>query len=149
MALINCSECKKEISDKAESCPNCGAPLKSSKPDKTLETQRAAVSQAKLNESLSTPFIIQIIIIAIALGVYQESWIVFFGTLIGLIIAIQIPVLGKILALILAILIGYFSYIFGAAIWGDNAGYVIGGIAFFTSLGVNLSGIDYLKDVSK
>lgn len=27
MALINCPECKKEISDKASSCPNCGLPL--------------------------------------------------------------------------------------------------------------------------
>lgn len=27
MALINCPECKKEISDKAISCPNCGIPL--------------------------------------------------------------------------------------------------------------------------
>jgi len=27
MALINCSECGKEISDKATSCPNCGVPL--------------------------------------------------------------------------------------------------------------------------
>ena len=28
MALINCPECGKEISDKAISCPNCGVPLK-------------------------------------------------------------------------------------------------------------------------
>jgi len=27
MALINCPECKKEISDKAQSCPNCGCPI--------------------------------------------------------------------------------------------------------------------------
>jgi len=27
MALINCSECGKEISDKAQSCPNCGTPI--------------------------------------------------------------------------------------------------------------------------
>ena len=27
MALINCYECGKEISDKATSCPNCGIPL--------------------------------------------------------------------------------------------------------------------------
>ena len=27
MALINCPECKKEISDKAKSCPNCGYEL--------------------------------------------------------------------------------------------------------------------------
>lgn len=28
MALIRCSECGKEISDKASACPNCGAPVK-------------------------------------------------------------------------------------------------------------------------
>jgi DNA-directed RNA polymerase subunit RPC12/RpoP len=27
MALIKCSECGKEVSDKATSCPNCGAPI--------------------------------------------------------------------------------------------------------------------------
>lgn len=31
--LINCPECKKEISDTAPSCPNCGYILKSSVPD--------------------------------------------------------------------------------------------------------------------
>ncbi len=27
MSLVQCVECKKEISDRAKSCPNCGAPL--------------------------------------------------------------------------------------------------------------------------
>jgi predicted amidophosphoribosyltransferase len=27
MALINCPECNKEISDMAESCPHCGFPI--------------------------------------------------------------------------------------------------------------------------
>ncbi len=27
MALINCNECDKQVSDKALSCPNCGAPV--------------------------------------------------------------------------------------------------------------------------
>jgi uncharacterized membrane protein YvbJ len=30
MALIKCSECGKEISDKASTCPNCGNPIKQS-----------------------------------------------------------------------------------------------------------------------
>jgi hypothetical protein len=30
MALINCIECKKEISDKAVSCPHCGCPINNS-----------------------------------------------------------------------------------------------------------------------
>ncbi len=29
MALINCSECKKGISNVAKTCPNCGAPVDS------------------------------------------------------------------------------------------------------------------------
>lgn len=28
MALVSCSECKQEISDKATSCPHCGSPVK-------------------------------------------------------------------------------------------------------------------------
>lgn len=32
MALINCSECGKEISDKAVACPNCGCPLPRANP---------------------------------------------------------------------------------------------------------------------
>lgn len=28
MALVKCSECDKEISDKAETCPSCGSPTK-------------------------------------------------------------------------------------------------------------------------
>lgn len=27
MSLINCSECGKEVSDKAKACPNCGYPV--------------------------------------------------------------------------------------------------------------------------
>lgn len=33
MALINCPECGKEISDKAPACPKCGAPIVLSKKD--------------------------------------------------------------------------------------------------------------------
>lgn len=33
MAIINCPECGKEISDKAIACPNCGMPIASKKDD--------------------------------------------------------------------------------------------------------------------
>ena len=35
MALIQCTECGKEISDKAGSCPGCGMPLKDNYPKET------------------------------------------------------------------------------------------------------------------
>ena len=41
MALISCSECSKEVSDKASSCPNCGAPISSS-PSVSLNPQSHA-----------------------------------------------------------------------------------------------------------
>lgn len=31
MALLKCTECGKEVSSKASTCPNCGAPVKASK----------------------------------------------------------------------------------------------------------------------
>ena len=36
MAIIECPECHKEVSDKANACPNCGCPLVS-KEDKSQE----------------------------------------------------------------------------------------------------------------
>lgn len=35
MALVKCSECGKEISSNAESCPNCGNPMKGRSSNKT------------------------------------------------------------------------------------------------------------------
>jgi uncharacterized membrane protein YdbT with pleckstrin-like domain len=38
MALIECSECKNAISDKAKACPQCGAPLSVSSAERALRT---------------------------------------------------------------------------------------------------------------
>lgn len=42
MALIKCSECSKEISDKATSCPSCGNPIRQNAVvvDGTVEIER-------------------------------------------------------------------------------------------------------------
>ena len=42
MALIKCSECGKEISDKATTCPNCGSPTVSFEKAKEENTQAIA-----------------------------------------------------------------------------------------------------------
>ena len=36
MTLIKCSECGKEVSDKATNCPNCGAPVNRTNIDKEI-----------------------------------------------------------------------------------------------------------------
>ena len=45
MALIKCSECGKEISDKATTCPNCGSPTVSSEKAKKLKEEEIKKTQ--------------------------------------------------------------------------------------------------------
>ncbi|WP_206046916.1 zinc ribbon domain-containing protein [Mangrovimicrobium sediminis] len=40
MALINCPECDKEVSDKAPACPNCGAPIAKSEAKPTKKPKK-------------------------------------------------------------------------------------------------------------
>ena len=45
MALIKCYECSKEISDKAISCPNCGAPTNLDSDKKNQQLKKGGFSQ--------------------------------------------------------------------------------------------------------
>lgn len=40
MPLINCPECKNQISDLAQSCPSCGYPIKSLRVERAIENER-------------------------------------------------------------------------------------------------------------
>lgn len=54
MALIKCTECGKEMSDKATACPNCGCPIAEivakTEDNIKIEAQRAKLQSNKLNE---------------------------------------------------------------------------------------------------
>ena len=52
MALINCGECDKEVSDKAISCPNCGAPISSESKKKPKRVKTAEDSALTRNRGL-------------------------------------------------------------------------------------------------
>jgi len=81
MALIKCSECSKEISDKAESCPNCGNPNEIQHLA-TKEAERATLS-AKLTEDKFYNIIGAIVIksiIAIIAIIFIPSQTWGFGT---------------------------------------------------------------------
>lgn len=45
MALIKCSECGKEISDKATTCPNCGCPINKSKSNKKKSNEEKILKE--------------------------------------------------------------------------------------------------------
>lgn len=47
MALIKCSECRKEISDKATACIGCGAPVPNAEAPQAASTEQAAPAAKK------------------------------------------------------------------------------------------------------
>lgn len=71
MAMINCPECGKEISDKAASCPNCGYVLNegnktSGSPTININTSSSASASA------STP------VHVVGFGKPKDKWVAFF-----------------------------------------------------------------------
>jgi hypothetical protein len=52
MGLINCSECLKEISDKAKTCPHCGNPLKENAMDGIVKNITAMNKNHGLNNAI-------------------------------------------------------------------------------------------------
>ena len=77
MALVKCNECGKEISSKAEKCPNCGAPVVSS-----VDAAR------KVGTSLVRIISMFIFLIFIAVGLLSANIIFYIISGIALLIAI-------------------------------------------------------------
>lgn len=74
MALTRCPECRKKISEHAESCPHCGFSFKSEALEKykqTLEARRLA--NAEINRKSTKLHLIWFCIFAVFLAV--ASWI--------------------------------------------------------------------------
>ena len=77
MALINCHECNKEISDSAYSCPGCGAPVASSEPKKgervPYTDQEVAVL---LSKKKKTSHVLHLLLSIITIGIWLIIWLI-------------------------------------------------------------------------
>lgn len=63
MALIKCPECEKEVSDKANNCPNCGCPILNSE-------------QPKKKKNIRSLFVISMgVIVLVIVGIFASSYI--------------------------------------------------------------------------
>jgi len=76
MALINCHECNKEISDSATNCPGCGAPVTASKPKKgdivPHTDQEVAVM---LSKKKNTSHLLHLFLSIITVGLWIIVWV--------------------------------------------------------------------------
>lgn len=68
MALIKCSECGKEISDKASACPSCGAPIEKEE-QKKEPPKPVTKKKTPFNKGTKTGIAIAVIAVAIMGGV--------------------------------------------------------------------------------
>ncbi|GHT51473.1 hypothetical protein AGMMS49982_09000 [Bacteroidia bacterium] len=61
MALINCPECGKQVSDKARKCPQCGCPIRDTVDDGQVSNATTQIEnespKASLGERLGASFL--------------------------------------------------------------------------------------------
>lgn len=108
MALIKCSECGKEFSDKAGACPNCACPVE------VKDTEEKEYESP--NPIAITGFVLSLVSIFV-----QIFWIIVGATglifsIIGVIITFKEHKKGKILA-ILGVILGIVGIILGLSFW--------------------------------
>lgn len=111
MALIRCPECRKEISDKATRCPNCGFPLPINRNDSKKDSKKKELEYNKFIVGMNTVIgvlgSIMIYAIFISKGGIAENlniMIVAAGMVVGSIVSIiSICKRNKILTYILVV----------------------------------------------
>jgi len=72
MALIKCSECGREISDKAATCPGCGAPVSTSTKAQGQQEQKSVPINLKYNRPTDTFIGSPSLIVKLAMRAVQE-----------------------------------------------------------------------------
>ena len=65
MAIIECKECKHNISDKASSCPNCGAPVSKTKQIKKDDYEEVIIKKEKTHPLTAIIYILFFIILIV------------------------------------------------------------------------------------
>ena len=79
MALMQCPECSKEISDNAESCPSCGYTLTK---NELTKIRKSDLSEVKKNSALGTLYII-VGVIVILVGIPLITVIIGIFAIVG------------------------------------------------------------------
>lgn len=131
MAIIRCSECGKEISDKAVSCPACGYPVEvvdevSVYSEATVKTQPAMSLPAKKTDSFK---ILRIIVGCICGLIFGVSFAVASGG--GIFIVILLTAMAGIVA---SLDFGGFSL----AVMGAIVGVVVLGFWIFIKIAMSM-----------
>jgi len=133
----------------------------------SIGNTRKGFTQATFNEEAANVLMGEILIVSIIGGVFFESWYVFGGILVGLLILVGIPKINIILSIFLSLcwaLIGawiacYYQDInpnletkisidLVTLLFSTPASQIVGGLLFLCGLGMHMAGIEWVRDVS-
>lgn len=156
-----CPYCGEEILAEAKKCKHCGEWLdksitenqpaeqneETSKNSPMSSDVRKGVTQAQVNEENSSILIGEILIVAVIIGLYMESWWWFGGSLLGLIGILYVPFLGSFLCIALSAIWGLIGYVVGETFFSQNAAWVLGILAFICGIGIHFSGKTWANDL--
>lgn len=167
----NCPYCGEEIMATAKKCKHCGEWLtdrkkpngkKANQPKVNVsETEhkgkvsslrddvRIANTQAEWNKENSNALPIQIIIIAIVIGIATKSWWIGAGVFMGVGFLLFIPYVGQLVCAILALLYAYIAYLLGSHFFSNDAGWVIAIFVGLGTLATNLSSRQWFNDIGE
>ena len=106
------------------------------------------MTNARFNEKMSNVLAGEVLIVSIALGIANSSWWWFGGTLLGFIILASLPLASTLLCYAFGIVWGVIGYYIGMILFGESAGWVIGGIAGMCGIFANLASKQYYDDLS-
>lgn len=104
MAIIECKECKHNISDKASLCPNCGAPITKTKQIKKDNYEEVIIKKERIHP-LNTLIYISFFIILLIICIYDITLIKTFRNSYSLIVAQREPAFTSIASLYSSIII--------------------------------------------
>ena len=114
-----------------------------------IENVRAGITQAKFNEDAWNFLGFELVIVSIFAGIYYSSWYIFAGVLLSLFVVLLIKPLAIILVIVLSGIWAFLGYQLASILsWGDGAGFVVGGLAFLTTLGMHIGAIEYARDLN-
>lgn len=113
----------------------------------SIRNTRAGVSQASFNEDAINIVGLEIVALAVAVGIGKNSWWWGGGTFVGCAIIMAIPVLNILFCFCISAVWAAVGFTIGSGIGQNGANYVLGGIAGLCSLGLHLGAIEWTSDM--
>ncbi len=110
---------------------------------------RKGVTNANFNEEMSGFLMGEIFLLAVMMGLYFHSWIVFGLVFLGLLVVLFVKTLAMILIVGFSIVWGVLGWALGSLFDSTGASITIAVIAFLASFGANLAALEWARDIGE